>query len=76
MIALQKAKKILSGSLFIPVEMIGDDASLQSIKELDSISFATIATELEDLLGKSIDPVDLISLHTVRDLAELIDRYQ
>ncbi|WP_165418530.1 acyl carrier protein [Dyella amyloliquefaciens] len=76
MTALLEAKEILSGCLFVPMERIEDDASMQSIKELDSLSFAAIATELEDRLGRPIDPVDLIKLRTVRDLAVLIERYR
>lgn len=76
MSALQEAKEILSGCLFVPTERIGDDASLQSIKELDSLSFAAIATELEERLGRPMDPVDLIRLRTVRDLASLLERHR
>jgi acyl carrier protein len=76
MSALLEAKDILSGCLFVPVDRIGDDVSLQSIKELDSLSFAAIATELEERLGRPMDPVDLIRLRTVRDLAGLIERHR
>jgi len=74
--AMQEAKEILSGCLFVPIERIGDDVSMQSIKELDSLSFAAITVELEDRVGREIDPVDLIKLRTVRDLAGLIERYR
>jgi acyl carrier protein len=73
---MQEAKEILSGCLFVPIERIGDDVSMQSIKELDSLSFAAITVELEDRVGREIDPVDLIKLRTVRDLAGLIERYR
>lgn len=76
MTAMQEAKEILSGCLFVPIERIGDDVSMQSIKELDSLSFAAITVELEDRVGREIDPVDLIKLRTVRDLAGLIERYR
>lgn len=76
MSTLQEAKDILSGCLFVPTERIGDDDSLQSIKELDSLSFAAIATELEERLGRPVDPVDLIRLRTVRDLAGLLERHR
>lgn len=76
MSALHEAKEILAGCLFVPIEHIGDDVSMQSIKELDSLSFTAIATELEERMGRPIDPVDLIRLRTVRDLAGLIERYR
>lgn len=76
MSALHEAKEILSGCLFLPMDHIGDDAAIQSIKELDSLSFVAIATELEERLGRPIDPVDLIRLRTVRDLAALIEQYR
>lgn len=74
--SMQEAKEILAGCLFIPIEKIGDDVSIQSIKELDSLSFAAIVVELEERSGRRIDPVDLLELRTVRDVATLLERYR
>ncbi|HYG07942.1 MAG TPA: acyl carrier protein [Stenotrophomonas sp.] len=76
MSALQEAKEILSGCLFVPVDKIGDEAAIQSIKQMDSLSFATVVMELEERAGRQIDPVDLLELRTVRDVARLLERYR
>lgn len=76
MTALLEAKELLSGCLFVPVEKIADDARLQTIKELDSLSFATLVVELEARAGREIDPVDLLELRSVRDVASLLERYR
>lgn len=74
--ALDEAKEVLSGCLFIPKEKIGDDASIQSIKQMDSLSFATVVLEIEGRVGREIDAVDLLGLRTVRDIAGLLERYR
>lgn len=74
MSAMQEAKAILSGCLFVPVERIADDASIQSIKHLDSLSFATLVVELERHTGREFDVMELLSLRTVRDIASLLER--
>jgi acyl carrier protein len=60
----------------VPTEKIGDDDKLQTIKELDSLSFASIVVELESRAGREIDPVDLLELRSVRDVAALLERYR
>lgn len=76
MTALQEAKELLSGCLFVPAEKIGDDQLLQAIKELDSLSFASVVMELEARAGHEIDPTELIELRSVRDVAQLLERYR
>ncbi len=69
---LDEAKDILSGCLFIPKDKISDDASIHSIKGLDSLSFETIVVEIEQRTGKDVDPMQLLEMVTVRDLANLL----
>lgn len=76
MSAMNEAKELLSGCLFIPVDKIGDDAALQSIKQMDSLSFAAVVLELEEHAGHEIDPVDLLELRTVRDVAGLLEKFR
>ncbi|WP_250065369.1 acyl carrier protein [Stenotrophomonas mori] len=73
---LLEAKTLLSGCLFVPVEKIGDDDRLQTIKELDSLSFASIVVELESRIGHPVDPVELLELRSVRDVAGLLERHR
>lgn len=67
------AKKILAESLFVPVEKISDDASINDIKELDSLSFEALLLEIEEITDREIDPVKIMQIKTVRDLADLIE---
>ena len=72
MVALDEAKELLSKCLFVPVEKIGDEASISSIKAMDSLTFEALALEVEEHIGREIPPLKLLELKTVRDLAELI----
>ncbi|MFC3550365.1 acyl carrier protein [Lysobacter cavernae] len=76
MSVLLEAKELLSGCLFIPVEKIDDEATIQSIKEMDSLSFASVVMELEERAGRTIDVMELLELKTVRDVATLLERYR
>ncbi|WHS30083.1 acyl carrier protein [Brucella sp. NM4] len=67
------AKKILAESLFVPVEKISDDASINDVKELDSLSFEALLLEVEEITDREIDPIKIMQIKTVRDLADLIE---
>lgn len=71
---MQKAKEILSGSLFIPIEKISDDANINDIKEIDSLAFETIVIEIETALNKEVDAMDLLELRSVKDLAKILEQ--
>ncbi|WHT44433.1 acyl carrier protein [Ochrobactrum sp. SSR] len=66
-------KKILAESLFVPVEKISDDASINDVKELDSLSFEALLLEVEEITDREIDPIKIMQIKTVRDLADLIE---
>ena len=70
--ALDEAKSILSGSLFIPVEKIDDDATINSIGELDSLNFELIVLQIEERTGRDVDPVRLLEMRSVKDLAAFL----
>jgi len=70
--ALNEAKSILSGSLFIPVEKIADDAAINSAAEIDSLSFELIVLEIEKRIGREVDPVQLLEMRSVKDLAAIL----
>jgi acyl carrier protein len=71
--ALERAKTILSGALFLPVEKIDEDAAIGSLEELDSLSFELIAVELEKQLGHEVDAIQLLEMRSVRDLAAILE---
>jgi acyl carrier protein len=70
---LEKAKSILSSALFIPIEKISDDAAVSSLNEINSLSFEAIVMEIEKHLGHDVDPVKLLELRSVKDLAAILE---
>jgi len=72
--SLETAKEILARALFVHKDRIGDDAALSEVKPLDSLAFEALVLELEEKTGKEVDPVDLLGIRTVRDLAGFIDK--
>lgn len=70
--SMEQAKKILSGCLFIPVESINDDADINSLGELDSLTFEMIVMEIEKVIQCEVDPIKLLEMQSVRDLASML----
>lgn len=71
---MEQAKTILSGCLFISKDTIADDAEISSLGKLDSLIFEMIATEIEMHIKGDIDPIKLLDLRTVRDLADMLEQ--
>lgn len=69
---IEQAKDILSASLLIPIETIDGDADISAIGEIDSLSFELIMVELERRSGKPVDPVTVLEMKSVRDIAEVL----
>jgi len=74
MSSLDEAKSIISGCLFIPVEKIDDSAEISSIAELDSLNFELIVLEIERRTGRMVDPMQLLDMHSIKDLARLLEK--
>lgn len=74
MTPLDHAQNILSGCLFIPKETISADADINTLGELDSLTFELIVMEIEKHIGRPVDPIKLIELQSVQDLAALIEQ--
>lgn len=72
-IYMYRAKEILSGSLFIAVDSIPDEAHISSLGELDSLTFELIVLEIEKNIGREADPIALLELSTVKDIALLLE---
>jgi acyl carrier protein len=71
---VEDAKDILAGCLFVPRERIDADADIASIGEIDSLSFEMIVLELQRRIGGDVDPMQLLELRTVRDLAAILEQ--
>ena len=73
MSALADAKEILATCLFVPADSIADDAVITDIKSIDSLAFETIMLEVEERTGRDVDPIKMLELSTVADLAGMLD---
>ncbi|MCF7647193.1 hypothetical protein KQ944_17790 [Bacillus subtilis] len=71
---LQATKNILAGCLFIPAESIADDASISSLSDVDSLTFELIVLETEKFIGHEADPIALLDMQTVQDMAALLQK--
>ena len=74
--SLLKAKEILSKCLLIPAEQIEDEDTIEKIKPVDSVIFASIVMEVERFLQKEIDVTEWLELSSVKDLAGILQKNQ
>jgi acyl carrier protein len=74
MTSLDIAKGILADCLFIPRERVTDDMDIKSLAELDSLTFEMIVLEVEKRTGAELDPIVLLNMRTVKDLAKVLDQ--
>ncbi|NNJ74570.1 MAG: acyl carrier protein [Anderseniella sp.] len=70
--SVEEAKNILAKCLFVSPDSIDDDDVIAEIKPIDSLAFETIMLEVEESTGQPIDPIDILQLQTVADLAKII----
>lgn len=69
---LQITRELLSGCLFIPAETIPADADISTLSDIDSLTFELIVLETEKFIGQEVDPIALLDMRTVKDMAELL----
>lgn len=72
--AIDRARHMLSVALLLPVEKIDENADLRSLEKMDSLSFEMVVAQIEVALHREIDPLELLKLTSVRDLAALLER--
>lgn len=66
------AKEILSACLYISKDDIPDDGTLSDLGMLDSLTFQLIVNEIEEKTQREVNPIQLLNVQTVKDLAELL----
>lgn len=71
--ALALTQEALASALFIPVEKIVPSARIFDLKPLDSLAFAGLVLELERLTGITFVAEDFLHIHTVSDLANVVN---
>ena len=72
---LLQARQILSDCLFVPIEKISEDEKINDIKPLDSLTFELIMAQIETITQKEINPAELLNVHTVKELAHILEKY-
>ncbi len=71
-LSIDEAKNILAKCLFVNPDSIEDDDVIAEIKPIDSLAFETIMLEVEESTGQPVNPIDILQLQTVADLAKII----
>ncbi len=72
---LLQARQILSDCLFVPIEKISENEKINDIKPLDSLTFELIMAQIETVTQKEINPAELLNVHTVKELAHILEKY-
>jgi acyl carrier protein len=73
---LATIQRIISKCLLIPAGSIAAEAPITGLNHIDSLSFEMIVVALETECGQDIDPLRLMPLKTVGDLADLLGQLQ
>lgn len=63
---------ILAECLMIPASDIRLEDHIDRLKNMDSLSFEMVIVAMETESGKTIEPMRLMTLKTVHDLADLL----
>lgn len=66
-------QRLIVESLLIPAESIRPEDEIAQLKNIDSLTFEMILVSIESETGRTIDPMDLMHVKTVGDLAKLLD---
>ena len=71
--SIDTLRRLIAESLLIPESSIHADDELAQLKNIDSLTFEMILVAIETETGRVIDPMDLMQIKTVADLARLMD---
>lgn len=71
----QLAKSIIAKSLNIPESDIKSTHTINDLKEIDSVEFATIVATIEKHTHKPLSIEDLLTLDTISQLAKILEKY-
>lgn len=70
---IDTVRRLIAESLLIPADSIQAGDELAQLKNIDSLTFEMILVAIETETGSIIDPMDLVQVKTVGDLARLLD---
>lgn len=71
---LATIQRIISESLLIPAESIHEDDLIVNLKNIDSLSFEMIVVSIENETDRLVEPHNLLSIKTVKDLSVLLEQ--
>ena len=72
----QGAETDLGAKVYPGRKKISDDMTINSINEIDSLTFEMIIMEIEKRIQREADPMLLLELRSVRDLAAILENSQ
>jgi acyl carrier protein len=75
MINNNKLNEAFAVALSIPIEMVVDTLSYESIPEWDSIAHMALVTELESVFNVMLDTDDILGLSSVSISRDILGKY-
>jgi acyl carrier protein len=69
----ERAKVLLADALGLSPEEIGPDASIETLAAWNSLAHMRLILAIEEEIGHEIDPLALVDMSSVRDIAEILD---
>ena len=68
----KKTARIISESLFIPVDNIHEELSSENCEKWDSLSHVRLVLAIENEIGRSLTVNEIIGLSSVADVQKLM----
>ena len=72
--AVEKVINMLNSALEKPVEGLSADTKVLELTGFDSLTMERLAGELQNELGREVNPLAFAQVETISDLAILIDK--
>lgn len=67
-----RAKKIMASAFTIDPADIDDGVTLGSIREWDSLGHMRLVLAIEESLGKTLDPQEVVAIRSLADVSRLL----
>ena len=73
---LSDARKLLAEALDVEVDEVAADASMQTLDAWTSLGHMRLMLALEETVGRELDPVVIVEIVTVTDIAAILEQRQ
>ncbi|MCG8547493.1 MAG: acyl carrier protein [Alphaproteobacteria bacterium] len=70
------ARKLLAEALDVEVDEVAADASMQTLDSWTSLGHMRLMLALEETVGRELDPVVIVEIVTVTDIAAILEQRQ